>query len=597
MSSRWVAVDDTSSSIKYSGPWTLDSGQNWQGGNFGAPYLNSLHNLKGGQGSFSYTFDGSQGAVFGTNNIKTTDGVQDPSWTCEVDGTTLPLPSSFAYMENNWILCTWSNIGAGKHTLTVTVTSSSQAFLFDKFQYIPSSTADVTNADLLLDQNDAALQYGSGWQNLGTIAKMAPAGGAVVTLPFYGTGIRWFGTAPTEMPHGATTATYTIDGGSATTFDVPGVVNSVTTQYFQLIFEKDSLPLGHHTLQVTSQGTSSLTPLVLANIVIEGGSVQEPAASTPIVTSADPSKVTVTDSGSSTIITTTTTGSGTSQTTTTTASGTNTNARNTSGSVDPSGSTTSTGTTENAATTSGTPSGSVSAIDGGKHSSPIGAIVGGVVGGLLLIIFLILLFFCLRRKRRKEELHRLAVEAQPFNRDQSPRESYSTPAPGSTFSPASGAPLESASGVYGTQQMAQTGTSYAYVSGKNSSYAVNNLRSGAPGFPSPSPVTSFSHNHNPSTSYSPSSDQSEAGGSSAVESAAPLLSPNRSVSSGNSSAAGSSTKYEEHLPYMDSPTSVADARTGAQQKVINHQDSGFRLPRPQMAPEEVIEYPPEYTAS
>jgi hypothetical protein len=58
MAQRWATVDDTSGDINYSGPWTLESGQNWNTGNFGLPYLNSLHSIQGGQGSFTYTYVG-----------------------------------------------------------------------------------------------------------------------------------------------------------------------------------------------------------------------------------------------------------------------------------------------------------------------------------------------------------------------------------------------------------------------------------------------------------------------------------------------------------------------------------------------------------
>ena len=119
--------------------------------------------------------------------MRTSGGVQDPVWRCEVDGTAIPLGNPFAYVENNWVLCQWSNIAAGQHTLKVTATSSKQAFLFDQFQYVPSHSADIKNANIMIDCTDAAINYDSGWKNLGgDLARMAPAGGAVMSFPFYG---------------------------------------------------------------------------------------------------------------------------------------------------------------------------------------------------------------------------------------------------------------------------------------------------------------------------------------------------------------------------------------------------------------------------
>lgn len=206
MSVRWVAVDDNDSAINYSSGWTQQNGVNWNNqGNFGQPFMNTLHAVTGGSASFSYTFNGkvllistipfavltlfqgSSGKVIGTNNVKTSGSVQDPVWSCEVDGATIPLSSPFPYVENNWVLCQWTNITAGQHTLKVTATSTTQAFLFDQFQYVPSTNADITGANIVIACTDTAINYDSGWQSLGgSLARMAPAAGAVMSFTFYG---------------------------------------------------------------------------------------------------------------------------------------------------------------------------------------------------------------------------------------------------------------------------------------------------------------------------------------------------------------------------------------------------------------------------
>jgi len=208
MSVRWVAVDDNDSAINYSNDWTQQNGANWNNqGNFGQPFMNTLHAVTGGSGSFSYTFNGkaplipspipftalsfffqgSNGKVIGTTNVKTSGSVQDPVWTCEVDGATIPLSKPFAYVENNWVLCSWTNIADGQHTLKVTATSSTQAFLFDQFQYVPSPNADITGVNIVIANTDTAIDYDSGWKTLGgTLSMMAPAAGAVMSFSFYG---------------------------------------------------------------------------------------------------------------------------------------------------------------------------------------------------------------------------------------------------------------------------------------------------------------------------------------------------------------------------------------------------------------------------
>jgi hypothetical protein len=216
MSVRWVAVDDNDSAINYSSGWTQQNGATWNNqGNFGQPFMNTLHAVTGGSASFSYTFNGkaplipsaipfgaltkkkiffqgSNGKVIGTTNVKTSGSVQDPVWTCEVDGATIPLSSPFAYVENNWVLCSWTNIADGQHTLKVTATSSTQAFLFDQFQYVPSPNADITGANIVIANTDAAINYDSGWKTLGgALSMMAPDAGAVMSFSFYGESTRF----------------------------------------------------------------------------------------------------------------------------------------------------------------------------------------------------------------------------------------------------------------------------------------------------------------------------------------------------------------------------------------------------------------------
>jgi hypothetical protein len=139
-----------------------------------------------------------------------------------------------------------------------------------------------------------------------------------------------------EFPHGSTTAAYSIDGGSLTTFTVPGSSSGIS-QYSQLIFQTETLLLGSHTLRVTSQGQTSLTPLVLTWLVVQNGTLPGGGQSTATI------------SGSRSATATSNTGSG-------------------------------------------------NDINSGP---PIGAIVGGVVGGLLLVIIILVFLYYRRKQKER----------------------------------------------------------------------------------------------------------------------------------------------------------------------------------------------------
>ncbi|KAF8957095.1 hypothetical protein BDZ97DRAFT_1924836 [Flammula alnicola] len=576
-STRWVAVDDTDSNIRYNGAWTLQNGQNWDGqGNFGATYLDSLHGLTAGQGSFSYTFDGSSGKIFGTTNIRNSSGVLDPTWTCQVDGTNIPLPTPFPYVENNWVLCEWSTISAGQHTVTVTAQSSGQAFLFDQFQYVPSPTAAISNSAIVVGFQDAALQYGSGWQNLGTVGEMAVNGGAVVTFPFYGTGISWYATTPTELPQGPSTAEYSIDGQSPTTFTVPGNPGT-NTQYFRFVFQTGTLSLGHHTITVKSGGSTSLTPLVLFNLIIQDGATQEPSTTTanqPVNSGPSPSNsnslsTASTSSGaqpSKTVSGSAVSGSATpnpSQSTST--SGSSPAPSSGGGNVDNSSSNVGSGTT------SSNDNRGTAAVGGNSSGPPIGAIVGAVLGGIALIILIIAVVLFYRRRKKNKYIRELE-QPQPFYRDISPNASSAN---------INDIPSE-ASGSYSAPQMAQTGKARGFSS-KHANTSSPTAGTSDPNTPSGSysgPDSSHSTSGYGPYSGIATSRASEASGPSAAGSTAQLLQPNRG-----------SAKHGEHI-------ADSSQREHSGPRIVNHEDSGFRMPSTDQTPPpptEFIEYPPEYT--
>lgn len=124
----------------------------------------------------------------GSINVRTSNGATDPTWECKVDGRVIPQEKPFPYFENNWDLCKWTanDVSDGQHRVEVNVRSNGQAFLFDRFQYVASPSANIQNSVVSVHYNDPAVTYGSGWGNLGDIGRMAPDGGATMTFKFYG---------------------------------------------------------------------------------------------------------------------------------------------------------------------------------------------------------------------------------------------------------------------------------------------------------------------------------------------------------------------------------------------------------------------------
>ncbi|KAF8159322.1 hypothetical protein B0H34DRAFT_796584 [Crassisporium funariophilum] len=562
--SRSVSIDDTDSNIQYSGSdWVSENGAVWDNqGNYGATWKGSQHRTTASEASFSYSFDGSNGGILGTNNIKTTNGVQDPTWECLIDGVNIPIAPIFPYVENQWTLCAWNTIPAGRHTITVKVKSNGQAFMFDRLLYHPSPGVNVQNADIGVSYKDSALDFSSGWSGLQTIAIAAPAAGAFVNFPFYGTGISWYGIIPNNPPTGSSTATYSFDGQPPTTFTVRGNPGA-NTQYNQRIFSAGGLQLGQHTLTVTSQGSTSLTPLNLAGLTIENSQSIPPVSSPP---SGNNGPSNPPSSGS------TTNSSSKSSTTLpidplSTTTKLPTNPGGNSGINNGNSTTGNTGNSSGGNSSGGNSSGSTSSSGSGgtgesKSATPIGAVVGGVVGGIALII-LIAVAYLYRRRRRRTSADFVETEyVQPFSTPTTTSYHDATPSGSGSYSPLQMSHVGNSRGVLAKQALFQ-------------SAAINGSPNTIPSFyPNPSsPLTPLRANHYPSA------PSSEASAPSSTGSEAPLLQPyrlqpNRSIS-----------KHQESSNQLSQPSTSRD---------VFHEDSGIRLP-PSRPPTEIVEHPPMYT--
>jgi hypothetical protein len=206
MSQRLIMVDDTDSSIHYTGQgWFQDTGSRDGAGNFGPTYKHILHGTKS-DGSFSFQFNGelilfcgnhsvldinplvgTLVKIYGTNNRVNTTSGWDPRWECFIDNVSIGATDPFPYDENNWLLCGQTDLNDGLHTITVNVTSTTgQPFWFDYVQYAPSSSVSEETAYIVVDHLDPGIEYGIGWVALGGTANMTSNHGSELWFNFTG---------------------------------------------------------------------------------------------------------------------------------------------------------------------------------------------------------------------------------------------------------------------------------------------------------------------------------------------------------------------------------------------------------------------------
>ncbi|KAG6835605.1 hypothetical protein H0H93_016578 [Arthromyces matolae] len=401
---RQVVVDDADSQIQYSGSgWFSDQGSQDKAGNYGHTYKKTSHGTKA-SGSFSFSF-----TVWGTTALtKIGDGC-DPSWECFIDQTSIGATTPFQYEENNWVLCSQPTINDGPHELTVKITSAGATFWFDYLAFTPSPGASYPEAVLKVQDGDSAINYGSGWGAIAGFAQATSAVGSQMKFDFVGTSLTWVGYIPAELPHNAAQASYVIDNGGSVNVNLNGIPTGKTSSLFiQTFFSTPDLSAGPHSILVTyNGGTGASTPLVLDYLLITNVSIP---SNTGTTTTAAPIPNAIDSSGTST--------SGIASNNPTNTPTVTTIVNNITGvsQVNPSsgaGATKSSQSTQTALVGSNpsassdtnlsgsTPSGSQQSQSG----TPVGAIVGGVVGGLAVIALALFVFWCWRRRRRAHAFH------------------------------------------------------------------------------------------------------------------------------------------------------------------------------------------------
>ncbi|KAG6904815.1 hypothetical protein DXG01_006988 [Tephrocybe rancida] len=299
-SPRQVVIDDNDNQIHYFGQnWFQDQGSQDNVGNFGPTYQNTSHGTTGND-SVSFSFVGTSVTVLGTTHLaKIANATKfDPSWECFVDEISIGSTPPFKFPENNWELCSQATLNDGPHEITINVTTTGNIFWLDYITYTPSAAASYEKAVLRVENSDPAILLGAGWGSLGGTANQTTAKGSQAKFDFVGTSLTWVGFIPTEYPHSSAVGTFSIDGGAAVNFKLNGLSTPHTaTLYNQAFFTTPDLTPGPHSIVVTyNGGTGAATPLTLDYILLTNTSI--PAVAGPTLASPSPSSV-VTSSPSS----------------------------------------------------------------------------------------------------------------------------------------------------------------------------------------------------------------------------------------------------------------------------------------------------------
>ncbi|KAH9484880.1 hypothetical protein JR316_0001782 [Psilocybe cubensis] len=372
-----VIVDDTDTdSIKYTGPWFASKSSQFDYiGSFGKPFGGTLHGTKS-NASFSFTFSGTSVDFFTTQEGNNSSSSAVFSVECRVLVSNLYSSGVLSPMMAGSRLrfCNIPTMLDGEHTVIVNVAleanSAGQTFWLDYITYRPSPETPLDNALVAVYTPDPRLQFGSGWtsaeQNYsGFIIPMGnktTARHSTFTMDFIGKSLTWFGFKNMTVDFESTTATYSVDDGPPTTFNISGTTRTQNVEplaHQEIFFQTPTYSLGHHTLKVVYDGDAQENshPLTLNYIVIHNGSSDAAAAIPSNPVTSDP-----TDDQT---------------------------------------------------------------IAPPNSKSPVGPIVGGIVGGLTIIALIFMLFF-LRRRRRylavqgndsysiDESLHNETPKIEPY---------------------------------------------------------------------------------------------------------------------------------------------------------------------------------------
>ncbi|KAF8969560.1 hypothetical protein BDZ97DRAFT_1754408 [Flammula alnicola] len=251
--SRTVLIDDTDSSISYTGQWFQD--QNTESfnspGTSGPPFLGTLHGPNS-NGSLAYTFIGSSSgvAVVGTIELvnRTSDGSSiSPPWKCIIDST-----SVYAIPPSSTRVRIYDTV-----TVHVAVPLG-QSFWFDYIEYAPSVYVGLEQELVSVNSENPKLRYDSGWHLSQELDNVTSENGSTLVFSFNVTSLlNYLGQAPPSV------ATYSVDGQTPIGFQLDGISILGNPKSNQQYFQTAQLPARQDTLEVVlppgSSGISSPT--------------------------------------------------------------------------------------------------------------------------------------------------------------------------------------------------------------------------------------------------------------------------------------------------------------------------------------------------
>ena len=246
-------AEENDSAVTLSAGWTAsDPGWGWSGG---AAVQSST---AGTTAKFNFTGNsvrwiGARGRAMGIATLS-------------VDGGPAREVDLFARPEDevHTQVVTISDLSDGPHTLTLTVTgrqngsATGNVVVLDAFDVQPGYTVShwqETNPEMIFSAGWTKSAMNLPWSGAGASnppdepisAQESTTAGAILTLPFRGTGINWSGY---RGPDGGI-ATVQIDGGAPTQVDT----YSPTQKFQPVVFSVGGLADGNHTLTITATGS------------------------------------------------------------------------------------------------------------------------------------------------------------------------------------------------------------------------------------------------------------------------------------------------------------------------------------------------------
>jgi hypothetical protein len=268
-----MRVEESDAAVTLSGAWTKsDASWGWSGGS-------AMQSTAAGA-TASVTFVGTSVRWIGSRGRGM--GIASVS----VDGGPGREVNLFAHPtdEIHTPIITVSDLSAGQHTLTITVTgrqdsqAASNVVVVDAFDVQPGATVSHwqdTNPDLKFSagwtkSSNNFPWSGSGVSNLPELpvtAQETATAGETLTLPFRGTAISWIGYRGPD----AGIATVQMDGGAASEVDM----YSPTAKYQPVVFTASGLADASHTLTIQATGRKNAASTA-ARVVVDAFDVTTP---------------------------------------------------------------------------------------------------------------------------------------------------------------------------------------------------------------------------------------------------------------------------------------------------------------------------------